>query len=231
MVRISARSTRSVAALMLTALLLVGMSYQRWTESDGASVRQAHTALQAMADAVPMTVGPWVGRAVEAAEPAVVPLRPVHLLSREYENVQTGRRVRLVFVWSRDRRDLTGYDPPRWYAQRGWSVLAAEPLAWRVAGQTVPATEYELSQPGGGAGSELLVGSFVALPDGEVVPSLSEVMDLAEDKGIGRAHGAALVQVGFPGDTPSQERERIVQTLMNATIMTIKGVAQEMHDE
>lgn len=214
----------------VTLVLLAGVLASQWQTDDAAAEVAARARLAEMAAAVPGSSGPWIGSDKPAAAPAAVSVGQVRVVSRSYENVATGRQVGLVVVWANDRRDLVGYDPPRWYRARGWGLVQARTRLLTVQGEAVPVTEYELS--GAGAGRpEVLLSSFVVDPEGQLVATLAQAQSLMEDAPDGGRHAAALVQVEFPGDMSARERAQVVEALISPAILSIKDVDQERYDE
>lgn len=186
-----------------------------------------------LTEPLPATLGPWIGRAWEPAEPTRPMLGQVQRRARVYEHVDTGERAAVLLVRGVDRRDLRGYALPHWYTARGWQVIEERAVAWDVADQRVPAMEYEFSGPGrrgpgvpelGEVGDHVTVTSFVIGAD-QTLGRVLEDGRAAGPTAAGAARGGGaltLVQIAFAGDRPRQARQTAVNRLMRTIILPIK---------
>lgn len=212
---------RKVTAPLLTLTVLLVIAGQRLIAYSSTQPAQSDALLAQVVDSVPLSVGPWVSQPYVPMPPAVTPMRHVEVVCRRYQNVTTGQEAVLLVVWAQDRRDLIGYDVPKWYAGQGWAVRQAAQGAWRVSEQTIPAVTYEVSPPMGESQMPVQITSFLVLPDGKLAPELRGVQYLPEDTVMARSHGAALVQLQVPGDTSRLQRRNVMQKLLANTITTI----------
>ena len=245
----AARRRLGVWVPAVTALVLGGILWHQWGElgrSPSPEQVSAHTVL--LTERLPQVVGPWVGRSWDPPDPARPLLRRVHHRGKIYENVQTGHRVAILIVQGAGRRDLLGYTPSRWYADRGWRGFAERAGIWQIAGFDVPVIEQEFSAPGregpeqaplGEAGGQLIVTSFAVHSDGRLSATLDppEVFSAAAEPSsatafanipsgsfASRHDGAtALVKAAFPGDTPLTDRREAMNRLTRGVILSIQN--------
>lgn len=175
----------------ITALVLVALAVHQWGEvgARDASSPPRTSALR-LSEQLPPVIGPWVAQVWEPSDPARSLLRQVDHRGWVYENVVTGRRVAVLVVQGAERRDLVGYAPSRWYADRGWRESDKRVVTWRVAGLDVPASEQEFSAPGGDgpdqaslgeAGAHVIVTSFAMGSGGWLAPTLDAARAPAPD--------------------------------------------------
>lgn len=217
----TAVKVRKVTVPLVTLVVLMVIAGQRLIAYSSVQPAQSDNLLAQVMQSLPLSVGPWVGQPHTPMSPAVTPLRQVEVVCRRYQNVTTGQDATLLLVWAEDRRDLIGYDVPKWYAGQGWVVRQTAQRAWRVSEQMIPAVTYEVAPAAGDSQMPVQITSFLVLPDGKLAQGLREVEYLPEDTVIARSHGAVLVHLQVPGDTSRLQRRNVMQTLLADTMTTI----------
>ena len=183
------------------------------------------------AEGVPMHVGLWFGRGAPVPTQAVDLLKPNVLVSRQYENLTTGRQFTLLLVQTRDARDLLGHFPPICYPGRGFVLTDQADAAWTLPADgpktpggpekpgggavKVPAKRYDFSLTAAGGTQAITVVNFMLSPDGAVAPDMYALERHLTDR-TKTHYGAAEVQMVFPGDFPAAERDATVEQFLRA---------------
>ncbi len=199
-------------APVVTASLLGGMALYGLTLPVPTDADPYHAELMTMRADTPLEFGPWQGRDDEVAKEAQVLLNPNVFISRRYIHKETGENVAFLIVQCKDARDLDGHWPPICYPANGYVGEGDTDASWTVNDQTYPGRQYRFSKP---RQNDLIVSSFLVIPDGRVSPDMSTVVDAAGNYGL-RYFGAAQVQVLTEGDIAPQRREEIVKAFIAA---------------
>jgi hypothetical protein len=207
---------QAAAPLALTLLLLGGAAADRaMFHLPPPDVDAYHANVRRAAAEVPYNVGPWLGTDTPAPTPAVAPLRPTVVVSRDYQDARTGRTASLLIVQCEDARDLLGHYPPVWYEAHGWSRRGAAAAQRRVDGGAIPVTDYTFSASRLDGAADVRIDSFLVLPDGRTYRDLDAVEAASRDDGR-RFFGAAQVQVVTDAQWNDSDRDEVFRRLIGA---------------
>ena len=186
---------RSVAPVVLTLLLLGGTLADKVVfHLPPADATAYHARVRRAAEQVPYNIGPWLGTDTPVPPSAVAMLHPNLILSRQYQDVRTGKIASVLLVHCEDARDLIGHYPPVCYPAHGWSKRSAARADRWVDGERVTITDYTFTATRVDRASDLRVGNFMVLPDGQMCPDMDGVETAAQDYRR-KFFGAAQVQV------------------------------------
>jgi hypothetical protein len=224
----SSRSTKLLLRLtspILAVALLCGMiaEHRRYlTEGDFEPYHaRAKTALQA----VPTSIGSWIGNDVPVVKAANQLLRPNWILSRVYkdysqiENID--RTVNLLIVQCKRSGDMVGHYPRNCYRSIGNEMISAVARDWQIGGMTVPITEYHFRRFENRQAHETFVYNFMIVPGRGIVRDMEGVKAAAEDYQQ-RYYGAAQFQLVFHAALTQQERDEIFNLFLRPLVPTIK---------
>lgn len=211
-----------VAAGILVALMLSGGSAAISDEQ----TEQYHETVGALIDGIPVKIGPWIGKDVEAPPAAVKILRPNRLLQRRYVNPATGRSFSLLVVHCGDVRDMQGHYPPQCYPAHGWEQLGSRDVAVALSGSAFPAKEYDFRRTTDGFEQRMNVIGFFVVPDGnvEIVSTYEGLMSAARRR-TRAGLGAAQIQLVSGGDMDAAERRQIAEEFVEAIAPVIRVIA------
>lgn len=174
-----------------------------------------HARVSAMAAGVPYTLGPWLGTDTPVPPSAVALLHPNVILSRQYQDVRTGRTAGLLIVQCQDARELIGHYPPACYVAHGWLMRGRTPKTREVDGEIIPITDYAFTSQRVDETTELRIDNFMVLPDGQTCPDMDAVEAMAQDYRR-KFFGAAQVQVISDARCSESEREEMFRQLVRA---------------
>jgi hypothetical protein len=212
----SASRLTAAAPVALTLLLLGGAAADKvMFHLPPSDVVAYHARVRQAAAEVPFHVGPWLGTDTPVPSPAVAPLRPTVVVSRQYQDVRTGRTASLLIVQCEDARDLLGHYPPVWYEAHGWSRGGAAATERQVDGGAVPITVYTFASARVDAAEDVRIDNFIILPDGQIRRDLDAVEATAGDDGR-RFFGAAQVQVITDAQWGDSDRDEVFRRLIGA---------------
>lgn len=213
----------AACALVLAGILIDNRRYHSDADYD-AYHRRAKLAVEA----IPTTVGPWVGteKALSAEELAL--LQPNAYRYVTYHDTRPeavgdpSRWVTLLVDQCRWANNMLGHYPPKCYPARGEKACCTEDLpagqtgrerVWKVNGVRIHGMEYffERTDPLTRRPVRRAVYDFMALPQQGVRADMESVAGSAEDYQQ-RYYGAAQFQFVFGGDlaeaTPQARAER-----------------------
>ena len=212
----------ALAAGILLALLATGGSGSITT----AQTEKYQRKVAAMIDQIPVKVGPWIGRDVQAPAAAVKILRPNRILQRRYTNPATGQTFSLLVVDTGDVRDMQGHYPPKCYPAHGWEELDRRDIAVDFAGSSFPAKEYDFRRTVDGFEQRMNVIGFFVVPDGSVdLVSTYKGLLAAGRRRTQAGLGAAQIQLVSGGDMDAGERRRLANLFVRAIEPVIRVVA------
>jgi hypothetical protein len=207
---------RSVAPVVLTLLLLGGTVADKvMFHLPPADATAYHARVRQAKEQVPYNIGPWLGADTPVPPSAVELLRPNTYLSRQYQDVRTGRVFSLLVVHCEDARDLIGHYPPVCYAAHGWSMRSKVRAERSVDGETFPVTDYAFTSTRVDRTSDLRIDNFMILPDGQICRDMDGVERAAQD--YRRKHfGAAQVQLVTDSQWDEADRVELFGQVMRA---------------
>jgi hypothetical protein len=215
---------RAALPWICTLLLLCGIAADRLRVGRKSVDAQAyHLRIKKLAANVPYHFGNWLGVDVPVPIGAVKLLKPNVILSRRFEEMQTGRQVTLLVVQCRDARDILGHYPPVCYPANGWTLDSAGPHDWTVDDLAITGTTYAFNT-GQHPFEKVTVDNFMLLPSGQTARDMDAVELAAQDLQR-KFFGAAQVQLVYPPNTPESERAelfpvmiRMLRPLIDATL-------------
>lgn len=207
---------RAVAPVALTLLLFGGAMADKvmfHLPPDDAS--PYHARVREAAEQLPYNIGPWLGTDSPVPPTAVELLRPNVIVSRQYQDVRTGRTASLLIVQCEDARDLIGHYPPVCYPAHGWSGRSAVPAERQVDGRPVAVTEYTFTSARIDRNGDLRIDNFMVLPDGRMCRDMDGVETAAQDYRR-KFFGAAQVQVITNSEWSNSDRAELFGQLVGA---------------
>jgi hypothetical protein len=217
---------RAAAAFACTCILLAGILGDRllWRQP-GADAAPYHRHVQEEAARLPLHFDNWLGVDVPVPQGAVNLLKPNVLISRRYQEMDSGRTVTLLLVQCTDARDLLGHYPPICYAGQGWQLVSAETRDWETDGGTVHGTRYRFKTSGGGFENETTIDNFMVLPGGATARNMDEVHVAAQDR-TRKYFGAAQVQIVYGSDFAEPLRLEIFRSFLSELTPTLTAIAR-----
>jgi hypothetical protein len=209
------RTSRSYAIGPIAAacLLLAGAGANALTwPSAGDSAHYLQSVRDAY-EATPMRLGNWLGVDVAVPASAVTLLRPNVLLSREYVDLENGRKVSFLLVHCSDARDILGHYPPVCYPSAGWIEQSRQQKTWTVNGISIPGYEYRFASAPGGGLSSLVVMNTMLLPDGAFHQDMDAVRKTAARLRL-RSWGAGQIQVLVDESLSTAQRDAVFESMV-----------------
>jgi len=203
----------SIGSILAACLLLAGAGADALTSpSAGDSAPYLKSVRDAYAS-TPMRLGNWLGTDVPVPASAITLLRPNVLLSREYVDLENGRKVTFLLVHCSDARDILGHYPPVCYPSAGWVEQSREQKQWTVNGVSIPGYEYRFaSAPGSGLPS-LVVMNTMLLPDGAFHEDMDAVRKTAARLRL-RSWGAGQIQVLVDESLSTADRDAVFESMV-----------------
>jgi hypothetical protein len=211
--------------VIATLVALGGIAGDRFVlrASSAVDATDYHAAVYRAAENFPVQIGNWFGTNVDLPTGAIQLLRPNAKISREYQNLATGRTVSVVIVQVSDSRDLIGHYPPICYVTHGWTAGASHRRDWFVAGLTIRGTTYAFHSARPDRVSSIVIDNFMILPDGTTCPDLDGVLAVSRD--LRKRHfGAAQVQIVTDRDMPPAERAKFMEDFLTAAVPLITQI-------
>ncbi len=188
---------------------------------DQAAAQRHHEHAERAGAQVPFTIGPWVGREVPVPTSAEELLKPNVLISRAYENMDTGESASLLIVQCSDSRDLAGHYPPVCYPATGLEPGTAIARDWRIAAFQIPAMRYSFTENDVTKKSETVVDNFMVLPNGHFGRDMQEMRRIGKDRYL-RHLGAAQVQLLTSGSMDDERRDQVFTEIMGVVVPLIE---------
>jgi hypothetical protein len=209
-------SVRAVAPPALTLLFLgVAFADKVLFHLPPADATAYHARVREAAATLPYNIGAWLGTDTPVPPSAVALLRPNVILSRQYQDVRTGRTATLLVVQCEDARDLLGHYPPVCYVAHGWSMRGKVPRERQVDGRLIPVTDYTFTSTRIDRASELRIDNFMVLPDGQVCRDMDAVETVAQDYRR-KFFGAAQIQIITDTQWSDDDRDDLFRQLIQA---------------
>lgn len=238
------RTIRSNLARMVSPLLCVGMllgamyAQREWPQRADAGPYHERCALAIMA--IPLQMGPWVGKERTPQTAAIEVLKPNVIRNIEFTDPrvqalrQPENRISLSIVQCKRIADMLGHFPPNCYPAfgdtlhsqraRDWQIVPLDPSSSPVR---VQGMEYEFERVINGKTYKRIVYNFMVAPGRGVLREMKELEKAAEDY-VQRYYGAAQVQLVFDSlagqELPADERDQVFSTLMRYCASAIEVV-------
>lgn len=214
-----------LASPVMAVGILGGMVAEHRTYHTEADFEPYHARAAAAIDAVPPSIGSWVGKPVPVVKEAQRLLKPNRILSRVYMDVgnveQVERTVNLMIVQCKRSGDMVGHYPRNCYRSIGNEMTMAAPREWKVDGLTVPITEYHFRRTENRRTYWTIVYNFMIVPGRGIVRDMEGVKAAAEDYQQ-RYYGAAQFQLVFHANLPQAERDEIFSLFLRELVPTIR---------
>jgi len=186
---------KAIAPVALTAALLgAALSEKLAFRLPPADAAPYHARVRDAAERLPYNIGPWLGTDTEVPPAAVALLRPNVIVSRQYQDVRTGRSATLLIVHCEDARDLIGHYPPVCYPAHGWSMKRKSEVDRKAGDRTVPVADYTFTSARIDRSGELRIDNVMVLPNGQYCRDMDGVERLAQDRRR-KFFGAAQIQM------------------------------------
>ncbi len=175
--------------------------------------------------AMPYSVGSWVGRDAEVVAAARELLKPNEILQRRYTRLEDGMWFDVIVVHCGDVRDMEGHYPPVCYRAAGWDVAEGEAATALLDGQSIPATEYEVTFRHSRAVGPMRIVNFFAMPGrgAQFARDMGALNEVARSSAKAQM-GVAQIQVLTPVAMDPATR----QELMPAVWAMLEPVIQEV---
>jgi len=218
-------TTRKLLGPFLAALILVGIAYHKdRLFVPPADAGEYHLNVEQAALDIPFSLGPWVGVDEDVPQAARALLKPNVLVSRRYSHVNGREWASLLFVHTRDARDLIGHFPPFCYRGAGYVLEAMEERDWLVGDLPVHGKRYHFKSNGSDRRSSIVVDNFMVLPEGSIARDMDGVNRSAQD--VRQRHfGAAQVQVLTDAGMSSERRDEVFIEMVKGCVKTIRSMS------
>lgn len=177
---------------------------------DGANADGYHADVRDVAEELPRQIGPWSAVDTELPEAAVALLKPNVLISRRYENEETGQSFAMLVVQCADARDMEGHYPPNCYPSSGWSTLGRQSITLDIGSHQAASMDYRFERKSNQSVEQIGVVNLILVPGDGFVTSMRRIRQLAGTISD-RFYGAAQVQFVFSGQWEQEERQAVVE--------------------
>jgi hypothetical protein len=213
----------AIGPILAACLLLAGAGADALTSPSAGDSAPYLKSVRDAYESTPMRLGNWLGAEVAVPASAVTLLRPNVLLSRDYVDLENGRKVTFLLVHCSDARDILGHYPPVCYPSGGWVEQSREQKTWTVNGMSIPGFEYRFASAPGSGLSSLVVMNTMLLPDGAFHEDMDAVRKTAARLRL-RSWGAGQIQVLVDESLSTAERDAVFESIVQAhwrLLMTI----------
>lgn len=171
---------------------------------------------RAAIEAMPTTVGDWVGERHALDEAARELLKPNAEASLLFTNKKTGQEAYYALVQVRKSRDMVGHSPTVCYPGNGWTITRQSAQRWNIGEFEIPGVEYELERRSAqGRLQAWTIRNFYIFPDGQFGATPAELDRVAEDYRR-MAYGAAQVQLVTTSGLSRPARDEVFRTLVGS---------------
>lgn len=236
---------RLLAPTLCLGMLMGAMYAERdWPQRDDA--RPYHARCAAAITAIPLQMGPWVGKERAPQSAAIEVLKPNAIRNIEFTDPRVGalrqpeNRISLSIVQVKRIGDMLGHYPPQCYPAFGDTMTSQKARDWQIdqagpsTGSSIHGMEYVFERVVNGKTYKRIVYNFMVAPERGLLRDMKELEKAAEDY-VRRYYGAAQVQVVFDSlagqEMSAAGRDAVFTTLMRncaAAIEVLKsGQASE----
>jgi hypothetical protein len=217
-------NTQGIVSLIVSLALLAGVTLEQGLRPKPKDAEGYHASVRAAVERFPRKFDGWVGQDTPIQQAARALLKPNALLSRHYENTETGQAVEFLIVHCRQAGDMAGHYPPICYPNTGgWELRASRPMRWRAVDLSVRGMEYDFYQSRPGESYHMTVANVLALPTGSTAQSMEGVRAVAADY-LERYYGAGQLQMVFHGDMSAQDRVRIFELFLERVAPVLTAI-------
>lgn len=223
---------RNVAPILATTLVVMALGADRLFWRPAAAIADGyHARVRAAINSTPMHFDSWMGEDIPVPTGAVRMLHPNALVSRQFQNLQTGEQFTFVLVQVHDARDVLGHFPPVCYPAEGWTMKDTSPVDWKTSTLAVMGTEYLFGRDQAETPSEIVVDNFLLLPDGQTCRDMDGVENAAQNRRR-KLFGACEVQFVFDGNFTPERRHAIVEEFLAFHQPMLDVIAQKgIHEQ
>jgi len=211
------------AALVTVAMLVAAMAAEGVLRRKPLDAEPYHERVRQSRDRLPMQFGDWSGRDIPVPQAAVALLSPNVMLNRRYSNSMTGQTVDLLIVQCGDARDMAGHYPPVCYPAHGYESTEIAMRQWTLGQRLLEGTEYHFRRIEDGRVLSRVVSHVMMLPDGRCIRDMKSLRKFASDYRR-RFFGASQVQIITDATVSTEERQKIVDTFLEASRDVIEAL-------
>lgn len=215
----------------LCSVLLMGAAYAQKDWPERADAEPYHERAKAAVEAIPLRIGPWIGKDRKPQPSVIQVLRPNAIRNIEFIDPRAttlgkpGQQLWLSVVQTKRSAEMLGHYPPNCYPAFGDSMSYQKHREWFVSvpgpqgarPMLLDGVEYHFDSVINGKTYRRIVYNFMVAPGRGVLPDMKKLEEAAEDYEQ-RYRGAAQFQVVFrslAGQELSQaERDETFATLM-----------------
>jgi hypothetical protein len=211
--------------------MLMGAAYAQRSWPERADAEPYHVRAKAAVDAIPLAIGPWIGKNRDPQPSVIQVLRPNAIRNIEYIDPRAAslgrpnQQLWLSVVQTKRATEMLGHFPPNCYPAFGDTLSYQQYRTWVV---TVPppvgpktmlirGVEYHFDGVINGKTYRRIVYNFMVAPGRGILSDMKMLEEAAEDYEQ-RYRGAAQFQVVFrspAGQEPGEaERDETFATLM-----------------
>ncbi len=230
---------RALAPMLCLGMLTGAMYAQRqWPQRQDAG--PYHVRCASAIAAIPLQMGPWVGKERAPQSAAIQVLKPNIIRNIEFTDPrvtalrQPENRISLSIVQCKRIADMLGHFPPNCYPAFGDTLNGQLVREWQIEpldGTGVPlkiqGMEYTFERVINGKTYKRIVYNFMVAPGRGVLREMKELEEAAEDY-LQRYYGAAQIQLVFDSlagqELPAAERDQVFSTLMRYCAPAIEMV-------
>jgi hypothetical protein len=227
------RMIRSNFARLLAPTLCLGMlmgamyAEREWPQREDAL--PYHRECAAAITAIPLHMGPWVGKERAPQSAAIEVLKPNAIRNIEFTDPRVGalrqpeNRISLSIVQVRRIGDMLGHFPPNCYPAFGDTMSSQVARDWEILPEpsaspmTIRGMEYVFERAVNGKTYKRIVYNFMVAPKRGLLRDMKDLEKAAEDY-VRRYYGAAQVQVVFDSlagqEMSAGQRDAVFTTLM-----------------
>lgn len=226
------RMVRNNFARLLAPTLCLGMlmgamyAGREWPQRSDA--RPYHESCARAIAAIPIQMGPWVGKERAPQSAAIEVLKPNAIRNIEFTDPRVGalrlpeNRISLSIVQVRRIGDMLGHFPPNCYPAFGDTMNSQVARDWTIevpgsTPMTLRGMEYVFERAMNGKTYKRIVYNFMVAPQRGILRDMKDLEKAAEDY-LRRYYGAAQVQVVFDSlagqEMSADGRDAVFSTLM-----------------
>jgi hypothetical protein len=184
-----------------------------------------HARVRKAGENIPYHFDNWLGVDVPVPGSAVKLLKPNIIISRRFEEMQTGRQVTLLVVQCRDARDILGHYPPICYPATGWTMDSSRPQDWEIGDLKIAGMSYVFNVAEQESFAKVTVDNFMLLPNGTIARDMDAVEMAAKDPRR-KSFGAAQVQLVYPPNTSSVDQAKLFPVIIRMLRPLIDAATQ-----
>jgi hypothetical protein len=218
--------------------LLVAMSFENRTYKHEKDFEPFHARAAAAVNAIPVVIGPWMGRNSGIGYDEERLLKPNAYRNITFSDTRASaltdlsRTVHLLVVQCRRANDMNNHWPPNCYPAMGYDLIGQatdHPRTWTIGETPIRGYEYRFEQRDGSRVTRQTVYNFMVLPQQGIQPDMKAISASAEDYQQ-RYYGAAQFQVVFAGALAEPgaqaERDSIFAELITPCLGVIRTLSE-----